>query len=419
MDIRDRVPFKCPSVRAGAFGDRVGRQFLGWEVRGGELSVTRIVFDATAVGSGLGGDETFLSGVLEGLAAHTDLAFECQLLVRSNAELPASVASDDRFSCRAISRQRGFLHYSAGLPLALVRERSADLVHTITHAPIVSTLPLALTIGDLSFRHRPQDYPQSTRIRLNTLVPRHARRARMVIAPSEFSRGDLIDSYGLDSERVFVVPNGLPAPVALDPHATQRAASWCAERGVHHPFVLYLGNVHPRKNVERLIEAFQNARRSSDLEADQIVIAGASWFDQRGPIPDPAVVRLGRVDNEVRRWLLAEARALGYVSLFEGFGIPPVEAMAVGTPVLASTVTAIPEVCGDAAVLVDPTDVDAIAAGLIEVCRSGPARDALIDRGLRRAAHFDTRTTGLAAAAAFNFGIGQPLTKSMLRANKP
>ncbi len=358
----------------------------------------RVVFDATALGSGLGGDETYLTGALEGLAlaAGPDDAFP--LLLREGVEVPATIAGDERFAVRRIARRRGLVHYVAGLPLAIAGERGrADLVHTITHAPIPPVLPSALTIGDLSFVHRPGDYPRTTRHRLAMLVPRQARAARVVLTPSEFSRQDLLATYGLDPDRVFVVPNRVVPPVAPAPREVDAARAWCTGKGLDSPFVLYLGNVHPRKNLDRVVAAFDAARRDGALAGCQLVIAGGSWFGAGVAANKTApdwLVQLGRVDDATRRWLLGEARALAYVSLFEGFGVPPIEAMAAGTPVLASDVTAVPEVCGDAAHLVDPTDIDAIAEGLAAVSVDSPERTALIERGSARAARFTSAATG-------------------------
>jgi glycosyltransferase involved in cell wall biosynthesis len=368
----------------------------------------RVVLDATALGSGLGGDETYLSGMLEGLAAVARDDDVFPLLTRPGASLPAGLDAA-RFPTRTVKRAPGAVHYAAGLRAALRSERGrADLVHTITHAPIASPVPVALTVGDLSFRHHPEHFPRAARARLNVLVPWQCRTARVVCAPSEFSRRDLIDSYDLDPERVVVVPNRVPSHTPLTEAQRAAAHARLALHGVGDAYVLYLGNLHPRKNVARLIEAYDLVlQRDALLRHVQLVVAGGRWW-KGGPEEAAAacarhgdVVMLGRVDADVRGLLLEDALALAYVSIFEGFGLPPIEAMAAGTPVLASNVTAVPEVCGDAALLVDPLDVDAIAAGLHEVLTDGARRAGLVSRGRQRAALFDVAHTGAAAYAAF------------------
>lgn len=367
----------------------------------------RVVFDATALGSELGGDETYLAGMLEGLALCAPESDQFPLLVRHDA--PAVPFDAGRFPVRRIKRRPGFVHYALGLRSVLASERGrADLVHTITHGPLASPLPLALTIGDLSFRHHPEHYPPSARIRLNTLVPRQCRAARIVLTPSEFSRRDIIETYDLDPRRVAVVPNRVLEHVQVDDVTRARSERRLREHGVRAPYVLYLGNLHPRKNVARLIDAYRVATdRNAELRDVQLVIAGGRWF--KGGVEEAAAARVGagqviltgRVDDDVRRVLLEDAVALTYVSMFEGFGLPPIEAMAAGTPVLAGDRAATPEVCGDAALLVDPFDIDAIATGLDTIVTDESRRTEMRERGRARAAMYDVRRTGRAAYSAF------------------
>jgi glycosyltransferase involved in cell wall biosynthesis len=368
----------------------------------------RIILDATTLGSDLGGDETYLAGMLAGLArcAGTDDTFP--LIIRRGAQLPEELDSR-RFPTRAVRRWPGAVHYTTTLPRRLRAEQGrADLVHTITHAPAPSPIPYALTIGDLSFRHFPEHYPRPARVRLNALVGHQCRGARLVCAPSEFSRHDLIDAFGLDPDRVAVVPNHVRLPSRRDASARAGASRWLCDRGVRAPFGLYLGNLHPRKNVARLVAAHDLAVRRGEVGRDlQLVIAGGKWW--KGGAEEAAasrasagsVVFLGRVDDAVRQVLLEEALLLAYVSIYEGFGVPAIEAMAVGTPVLGSDRAALPEVCGDAAVLVDPFDLDAIATGLASLATDDVLRARLRARGRERAALYDATRTGRAVYDAF------------------
>ncbi len=182
--------------------------------------------------------------------------------------------------------------------------------------------------------------------------------------------------------------------------------------GVDPPYLLYLGNLHPRKNVPRLIDAFARAQRAAaGIDNFKLVIAGGRWWgggeEQRAArqARPGSVVFLGRVPDAVRDALLQRATALLYPSLWEGFGLPPVEAMAVGTPVLASNTSAFPEVLSDAALLVDPFDTDAIARGIVELATSQALRATLIERGRRRAATFTPRAMAERALDAFHWAM--------------
>lgn len=373
----------------------------------------RIAFDATSVGSGLGGDETLVAGMLRGLVAQLDPAARVDVLAAAGSQLPPGVTGDPRVTVHRAVRRSGPIHFAATGPRWLAglarRGTRPDLLVTNTHAPVWAPCPVALTVPDLSFVHQPAGYPWVTRVRLSAMIGRQVRQARMVLTISEFCRQDLIDVYRLDPARVWVVP------LALDPPLTEvgEAPARLAARGVRGPYLAYLGNLHPRKNVARAIRAFLAARTADSRLADHsFVIAGGRWFagsDEQvaaAEAPPGVVVFLGRVDAQEREVLLRGARALVYVSTFEGFGLPPVEAMLRGTPVVAADITAIPEVCGDAAVLVDPYDDDAIAAALTQVLTDDQLRATLAERGRERAGRFTVERTGAALAQALDLQPG-------------
>jgi glycosyltransferase involved in cell wall biosynthesis len=375
----------------------------------------RIAIEASVIGSGRGGDETFMRNLLAGLALVSrpgDHVFA--LYLHAYAPVPPEILEDPRFLIRRLARVPSPIRYAIDLPRQLAREHpSFDLVLTTNHAPPITTTPRVLLVHDLSFRHYPEHYAFVTRLRLNMLVPLHIRQARLVMTVSEFSRRDLVTTFGLAPDRVVVVPNAVRDSAV---GTTPERSGWLRDRAVGERFFLYLGNLHPRKNVVGLIQAYARARsRSSAVAAHQLVIAGAPGWRvddvARAAASLPGlVVMLGRVDDDQRDALLARATALAYPSFFEGFGLPPLEAMAAGIPVLASATTAIPEVLGDAALLVEPDDVDAIARGLERLAEDKGLRDNLRERGLRQATRYSVRTTGERALAAFEFAVtrGEP-----------
>lgn len=360
-----------------------------------------VAFDATAIGSHLGGDETLVSGLLRGLVEWSDPQDRIEVLGAEGAQLPGSVLASEHVWVEYVRRRGGTSHFGRVLPWWLAglarRGMRPDAVVTNTHAPLFTTSPVALMVPDLSFEHLPDAYPPRTRMRLQQVVRRQVRSAAVVLTISEFSQDDLVRTYGLPPDRVHVVPLVPDPPLDLDPQAAQRLTA----RGVRHPFVLYLGNLHPRKNVPRLIRAFLQAReKAPTLGGHQIVIAGRPWFggtaerEAAARAPEDAVLFLDRVDDAEREVLLRQTEALAYVSTFEGFGLPPLESMARGTPVLASDVTSIPEVCRGAAVLVDPTDDAAIVDGLVSVLTDHGLRERLVDAGHARAGEYHVQRTG-------------------------
>jgi glycosyltransferase involved in cell wall biosynthesis len=372
----------------------------------------KVAIDAFALGSGRGGDETYLRSLLRGLAIVADDQHKFVICLRPNEPLPAGTEHRSNFSLRRLPLRSAVQRYLITLPRTLSRDPDGiDLLHAVLHAPLWGPTPVALFLPDLSFRHHPDLYQRRTRLRLDWLVPLHARQARVVITISDFSKRDIVSTLGVPSDRVFVVPIAIAQPVTK-PLLSEPSASLAA-KGVHGPYFLYLGNLHPRKNVARLIQAFIRARRSAPEVANhQLVIAGGRWWGEGDEerearqAPPNSVIFMGRVSDDERQALLGMADALAYPSIFEGFGLPPLEAMAAGTPVLASNAAAIPEVCGDAALLVDPYRVDAIAEGLIALVANPELRMRLRDAGRRRVKLYTATATGTQALAAFTWALG-------------
>lgn len=363
----------------------------------------KVAIDAGVLGTARGGDESYLRGLLSGLALAADSTHDrFALFTRRGTQTPAEVAAHPNFTMHPLNAPGRAFRYTVALPLAIARERpNFDLLLSINHAPPLSNVARVLVIHDLSFLHHPEFYPRSTLLRLRWLVPLHIRQSRLIVTGSEFSRRDLIDAFKLAPERVVVVPPAI------------RSALPNADSAPHtgKPYFLYIGNLHPRKNLAGLVRGFHRAL-ASGLD-HQLVIVGASWWgdasigSQVAALPPGSVRLMGRVGDAERDTLLRGAVALVYPSLFEGIGLPPLEAMAAGTPVLASNAAALPETCGDAALLFDPRDDEAIATALTTVAVDADARAGLRARGLERASDFSARATGERAMVAFTQAMRQ------------
>lgn len=370
----------------------------------------RLAFDATSIGSGLGGDETMARALLRGLLDGRQSGDEVVALATRDVDLDDIVGdhlADQRVRVDRTDRHDGPRHFGWDLPRWLRSLRPVpDLVVCLTHAPLFGRVPVALMVPDLSFEHLPDAYPRATRVRLQALVRRQAPRVDRVLTISGFCRDDLRGTYGLADSHVHHVPLHGDPPLPLDQTvvAERRRAL-----GIDGPFVLYLGNLHPRKNLPVALEAFRLARRGNPALADHaLLVAGATWWagndrteGNAGNHLDDSVVRfLGRVSDQDREVLLREADLLVYPSRFEGFGLPPLEAFERGTPVVASDVTSIPEICGDAALMVDPDDVTAMAAAITTALTDDDERKRLVEAGYRRAAHYTPQLTSDALWAA-------------------
>ncbi len=243
----------------------------------------------------------------------------------------------------------------------------ADLIHyPASVGPLTGRARCVLTVHDLSFLVNPAWFAPSRRYYLRALVSASARRADRIIAVSQATAHDLVTYLGIDPARIHVVHEGVePRFRPADPAdiARVRARYRLPER-----YLLFMGTIEPRKNLVRLVQAYERAAR--DLPCDLVIAGRNGWL--YAPILDairrsPAAARIhlpGFIDPADQPALLTAAEGFAFPSLYEGFGLPVLEAMACGAPVLTSTGSSLPEISGDVALLVDPSDTDALADGL-------------------------------------------------------
>lgn len=251
-----------------------------------------------------------------------------------------------------------------------------------------------VTIHDLAFLTHPALAFPKLAAYLQTVVPRSVRSAQRVIAVSQFTADELVARLGVAPERISVIPLGVDPSVRriTDP---ARIAELEARLGLRHPLVLAVSTIEPRKNYERLIAAFARATQAPD-GPQMLALAGRKGWLYEGTFE--AVKRYGvqdrvnfldYVSDDDLPTLYTAADALAMPSISEGFGIPVIEAMACGTPVVCSSAGALPEVAGDAALIVAPEDVEGLAAALVRIISYPALREELRQRGLQRCRRFD------------------------------
>jgi glycosyltransferase involved in cell wall biosynthesis len=262
-----------------------------------------------------------------------------------------------------------------------------------------------LVVHDLAFEVYPRTAPQIDE-RWRRRFARAVRRCGAVIVPSVSAKGDLVARHGIPEDRVHAIPHGVDAE-AFAAVPAEELARVRARYGIRGPYVLFVGGLEPRKNVVALVRAFA----ASGVEASLVIAGGrVRWFPaeearifaEARRLPEPVrsrVVMTGYVSEPDKRALIAGAVALAYPSLYEGFGLPVLEAMAAGTPVLTSNVSSLPEVAGEDALLVDPKDEHAIAEGLRRIVEDAVLRERLIGPGRARAAGYTWEATARATAA--------------------
>lgn len=283
-------------------------------------------------------------------------------------------------------------------PPTVIKER-LDLIHSLSYVqPVVCPAKSVVTMLDLTFMRMPRSFNRWNRLYLSTMSTISARLSHRIVAISESTRQDIIRYLRVPPEKVEVIYCGVDAPFRQieDPAVLERFRS---ERNVPDRFILYLGTLEPRKNVERLIEAYAKLRLGGHT-SHKLVLGGAKgWLYER------IFARVGELGlsndvlftsyipyQELPLWYNC-ADCFIYPSLYEGFGLPPLEAMACGTPVVTSSTSSLPEVVGTAAMTVDPLDVDAIAGAMAGVLTDPSLRERLRAEGPRQAARFSWQET--------------------------
>jgi glycosyltransferase involved in cell wall biosynthesis len=291
-----------------------------------------VAFDTSPLALSRAGTARYVNGLLAGLGRLADVRVERHAFgVRPRAAVPA--------------RDLGW--YLGALPLLA---RGADVLHCPSaRAPVASPVPLVVTVYDLAVLRHPKAFNAWTREYSRRVLPRVVRRADRVIAISEFTAQELVDVLGVPEEKIRVIPVGVGQPFAP-----------VGEAADGH-YVLAVGTLEPRKNLPRLVEGFRRA----GLNGCELRIVGARGWGDVGPVDASGVRWLGEVsDHELAR-LYRGAACAAYVSLYEGFGLPVLEAMACGTAAVSSDLPSVREFARGV-VTVDPSDPDAIAAGLRE-----------------------------------------------------
>lgn len=284
-----------------------------------------------------------------------------------------------------------------GLPRTAARAR-VDVLHAPAYtAPFVAPVPVVLTIHDVSYERNPEWYPYRRDWIRRAFYRRSARSAAHILTDSQFSSAEIQAVYGIDRRRITVAPLGV-SPTFASADATL-PCELPSEIGI--PFVLHVGDVHERRNLIVAVDAVLEARRRfGALPALSLVLAGVDRgagdalcaIAREAGAPE-AVVRLGRVDEDLLHSLYRCATALVYPSRYEGFGFPVIEAMAAGTPVIASRAASIPELAGDAAILLDPDDQDGWTEAIVKVVNDEHARAHMRAAGLARATLFTWERT--------------------------
>jgi len=271
-----------------------------------------------------------------------------------------------------------------------------DVIHATGLAVPPPSAPVVWTLHDLAWRRDPSSFTAWGVRFFEAALARAIEDADLVLCPTRATIEDAV-AAGLDRERMRLVPLGV-RPVAV---SDEQRRSVRRRHGLEREYVLSVGTAEPRKNLGTLIEAFARMERT---DVDLVMVGPAGWNENLGPRTDrlgDRVRTLGFVADDELAALYAGAAAFAYPSRWEGFGLPVLEAMVAGAPVVTSAATATAEVAGDAALLVDPIDADALSTALTELLEDTALSTRLVDAGRARAATFTWERTAALTAAAY------------------
>ncbi|MGE0103917.1 MAG: glycosyltransferase family 4 protein [Blastocatellales bacterium] len=362
----------------------------------------RIGIDAHAIGAQQGGNETYIRNLIIALAAIDDRNQYTIYLANSEAARYWSRFFSERhpnFSVRLLPPPTPLIKVPMALAVEL-RLRPVDVLHVQYTAPPFCPVPVVATIHDLAFEHLPETFTRRGSFQLKLTVRRTARKAARIATVSEFSRQDIIKTYGLDPDKVVVTWNGVGEGFGPEYESDDEPALIRERFGIGGDYILAVGSLQPRKNIVRLIRAYAALRNRREDFRHQLVIVGRrlwladeifaeamrqKWSDD--------VIMTGYVSDDDLPKLYRSASLFVYPSIFEGFGLPPLEAMACGTPVIAGDTSSLPEVTGGAAMLVDPKDEGAIADAILRLAGDPALCREMRLKGIEQAKRFSWRET--------------------------
>lgn len=353
-----------------------------------------IAIDAHQIGGRSAGAETYVYNLVKHLALLEPNGDRYAVYLNSGQTVDG-VQSNPCFEGRGIPSFVTPLRYGFFYPLQSWSKRF-EVLHTQFTVPPLLRGRAVVTVHDLSFERFPEFFRPGVRTHMKLMVPWSCRRADHVIAVSKSSKRDLVEFYRLNPQRVTVIYEA-PSPIFKPMNIEQASRLVRQTYGIEPPFMLYVGNLEPRKNLGRLLQAFAKLKRNDSLPHKLVIVGQKGWLYDgifetvRKNSLSQEVFLTGYVPSADLIALYNAASLMIYPSLFEGFGLPVVEAMACGTPVITSFGSSLEEIAAGAAVLVDPYSVCSIATAIEKVAGSAGIQQRLRQAGLARAAQFSFR----------------------------
>lgn len=359
-----------------------------------------LAINATEVGRRRGGNESYLVGLSRGLVA-LDSGVQVSLLTCDWDGDPGPSTAFRRVNLGKY-RRLPFLLWQQTIAL---RRLEADWYVSTFFLPILSPSRQAVLVHDLSFRAHPEYFPFPIAFYMRLLTGLAIRQADRVIVLSEFTLRELRRFHPSAVEKARIVYPGVDS--RFHPEQRRGDREILRSYGISSNYLLAMGNIHPRKNLSRLLDAYLSLRVEK-RSMPSMVWAGLQRWESDELVQrarSAGVILPGFVAEDHLPTLYRHAEMLVYPSLYEGFGLPPLEAMACGTPVIASDTTAVPEAVGQAALTVDPRDAEALASAMAQLLEMSSLRDSLRQAGIERAGAFSWKRTARQLLKALGYEL--------------
>jgi glycosyltransferase involved in cell wall biosynthesis len=281
--------------------------------------------------------------------------------------------------------------YEFSLKKALKKHKVDVLFSPDGYLALRSKIPQIAVIHDINFEHYPKDLPFFSRTYLRYFFPKYAKKAAKIITVSNYSKADIQQKYGIEASKITVAWNG--ASELFKPISEELKSETKLNYSGGESYFIFVGAIHPRKNVQRLIDAFVTFKKTTGSSTKLLIVGASLWRDSGFNLNLPEAIKseiifTGHLQLEELAKLMGSALALTYVPYFEGFGIPLLEAMQCGTPIIAGNLTSLPEVAGDAAIYCDPFNVAAISEKMMLLEQSKELQQQLKEAGLKRSIDF-------------------------------
>lgn len=358
----------------------------------------RIAIDAHSVGAKLAGNETYAVNLIEALA-EIDQVNKYTLYVTRREAIERFGGRWPNFAVVRTLPHSPLVRIPVTLSAEL-RRHPVDILHVQFTSPPLVPCPVVVSIHDLSFEHLPETFKRRSRMQLRLTVRRSARKAAHILALSESVRQDIIDTYHISPERITTIP--LAASAHFRPISNEKELERVRHTyGIAGDYILAVGSIQPRKNLARLVRAYSCLRdQLPGVKLPTLVLAGKkAWLYgetlhaiKQSGVGDQILLTDYVTETDLPA-LYSGALCFVYPSYFEGFGLPPLEAMKCGTAVIVGNRTSLPEVVGDAGLLVNPFDESEIAGALARLIDNPNLRRQLSVKGLERARKFSWQET--------------------------